>query len=635
MDIFKPLKIGTAEIPNRLIMAPIKTGYGTLNSEVTYLHEAYYRRRVDGEVGAIIVEPLYIDPAGKEHPRQLGISDYRQVKGLRQLVDAIHEGGALAIAHLNHAGRAANPKASGIQPEAPSEIKCPTTGVIPVALTKERISQLILGYVGSARRASEAGFDIIEIQFGHGYLISQFLSPRTNLRNDEYGGSLENRRRFAAEVIVAIREEIGEYPPLIARISASEQVQGGLDIDDAIDLSHFLKRQGINALHVASGAVCDSPAWYFQHMRLPSGKNLEWASLIKESVDLPVIAAGRLGKPADIRRILHEKIIDAVALGRPLIADPDLPKKMRQNRDQDIIQCGACLQGCLAKVKSGNGLECIINPEVGHESEQHRKPEKKKTIVIVGGGPGGMQAALTAKQRGHRVILFDKGDLGGRFNLCHIPPGKKMLRRPLISLTHKIKDSDIELRLFQNAVLEDIISEKPDMVIVATGAIPVDLSIPGLDNPLTSEDILTERKAVGRRILIIGGGMVGLECAEFLASKNHDVTIVELLEDIARDMLPITKKLTVKELNRLDVKIIKSTKISRFEGKKAFAQNGDLEKPLGEYDSVVIAAGMRSVNDLEPSLREKGIEVKVIGDARQPGQIHNAVRDGFDATIES
>jgi len=614
-------------------MAPVKTGYGTLDGEVTYLHQAYYRRRAEGEVGGIIVEPLYVDIAGKEHPRQLGISSFNHIRGLAQLVDTIHKNGVIAIAHLNHAGRVANPEVSGMMPEAPSEIACFNSGLSPVAMSAERIKRLVLAYAGAAKRAAEAGFDLIEIQFGHGYLISQFLSPVINLRRDEYGGSRENRQRFATEVLTAIRREIGEYPPLIARISASEQIDGGADISDAVNLADFLQRRGITAIHVASGSVCDSPAWYYQHMRLPPDKNLDWAGLIKMKVDIPVIVAGRMGRPEDIRRALGRKIVDAVALGRPLIADPDLPRKMRQNRDEDIIQCGACLQGCLARVKSGDGLGCIINPEVGHESEQFKKPRQPKKVVVVGGGPAGIQAALTAAQRGHEVVLFDRNQLGGQFNLSYIPPGKMMMRRPLDSLIHKITNSTVKLHLSKKAELQDILSEKPDIVIIATGAVPIDPSIPGLTNFLSAEDVLTERKSVGKKVLIVGGGMVGLECAEFLAARNHRVTIVELLDDVARDMMQLTKTMTMTALMQAGVDIKTGTRISRFAGGRAFAQNGGREIPLGNYDSVVVAVGMRSLNELGPLLNEMNIEVKVIGDARQPRQIHDAVRDGFEAAV--
>jgi 2,4-dienoyl-CoA reductase-like NADH-dependent reductase (Old Yellow Enzyme family)/thioredoxin reductase len=633
MDVFQPLKLHSTVLPNRLLMAPVKTAFATPDGEVTYNHESYYRRRAEGGAAAIIVEPLYIDKMGKEHPKQLGISSYRHIEGLSRLVNAIHEGGSMAVAHLNHGGRAANPKVTGNPPEAPSAVVCQAKGTTPAVMTVERIKNVILGFAGAARRALEAGFDIIEIQFGLGYLIAQFLSPLTNLRSDEYGGSKENRYRFAEEVLTAIREEVGEDPALIARISATEQVEGGPGIDDAIELAGLLEDHGISAVHVVSGSVCDSPPWYFQHMRLPAGKNLDWAGMIKNEVNVPVIAAGRLGAPADIRHALENEIIDVVALGRPLIADPDLPRKMMENRDEDIIQCGACLQGCLVSVKSGKGIRCIINPEVGNESGKLKTADKPKTVVVVGGGPGGIQAAWTANERGHKVILFDKGQLGGTFNLSYLPPGKEMMKRPLTSLIHRIRSSPVDLRLSTEATVDAILAEKPYLVVIATGAKPAELSIPGLENPLTGEEVLTGKKTVGKRVLIIGGGMVGLECAEFLAERDHEVTVVEILDDIARDMEPITKKLTTRNLERLNAGILTGTKICRFKDKTAFILKENEEVSLGEFDSVVAAVGTTPVDGLVSPLREKGINVEVIGDAKAPGQIFDAVRDGFEIAL--
>lgn len=634
MKVFTSLKIGSAELPNRLIMAPVKTGYGTPEGNVTSRHEAHYRRRADGGVAAIIVEPLYIDNIGKEHPRQLGISSSSHLDGLKSLVTAIHEGGSLAIAHLNHGGRAANPKASGATPEAPSPVKCQPTGITPDPMSEERIEQVIVAFAGAAGRAVETGFDLIELQFGLGYLVAQFLSPATNLRQDGYGGDKNSRRRFAGEVLQAVRSEVGIATPIMTRISASEQVTSGLEIDDTLEFAAFLAKKGVDALHVASGSICDSPAWYFQHMRLPLGKNLEWAGLIKKELRIPVIVAGRLGNPVDIRQALDAEIVDGIALGRPLIADPDLPTKMKESHDEDILQCGACLQGCLGKVRSGEGLGCIVNPEVGHESVKLSLADIQKTVIIVGGGPGGIQAALTASQRGHKVTLFDKGELGGQFNLSFLPPGKEMMLRPLNSLVYRIKSSEINLRLQHEATAEEVIAIHPDVAVVATGSKAILPSITGLDNPLTGEDILTGRRQVGKRVLIIGGGSVGLETAEFLARDDHLVTIVELLEDVARDMLPITRKLTLKALGDSGVKILTETEVTRFEGNRAFVSTEGSEQLLGEFDSVVVALGATSVNTLEPHLRQAGIEVRTIGDAAKPRQIYDAVKDGYDAAME-
>ncbi len=631
MNTFTPLTIGSVKSSNRLLMAPVKTGFGTPEGKVSYRHEAYYRRRAEGGVGAIIVEPCYVDPLGKEHPKQLGISDYEHLEGLQRLASAIHEGGALAVAHLNHAGRAANPKATGLIPEAPSEVPCLMTGATPVAMTEERVEMVALEFAGAARRAAESGFDAVEVQFGLGYLIAQFLSPRTNLRSDLYGGSREHRYRFAAAVLSGIDQEIGGRLPVIARISASEQTPDGMELSDAIDLARFLQERGVAALHVASGSICDSPPWYYQHMRLPLGKNLEWAGMIKKEIEMPVIAVGRLGNPKDIRMALNDGMVDAVALGRPLVADPDLPLKMQENRDDEVVQCGACLQGCLARVKSGKGLGCIVNPDVGLEADQRRTPERQKTIVVVGAGPGGMQAALSADRLGHKTILFEKDELGGQFDLSWRPPGKAMMKRPLDSLLHLVTESGVDIRTSRTATVADIIAENPDVVIIATGATPIIPSIPGLTHPLTGEDVLTERGDVGKRVLIIGGGMVGLETAEFLSHKKHQVTVVELLDEVARDMLDITRKLTLKYLTEAGVRIMTNTEVTRLDGKQVFAITGEKETLLAEFDSVVVAVGTRSVNELEVRLQEKDIEVKVIGDAKAPRQIHDAVTEGFEA----
>ncbi len=633
MDPFLSLKIGSLDISNRLLMAPVKTGYGAMDGQVTEKHEAYYRRRAEGGVGAIIVEPLYIDPRGKEHPKQLGISEDAHVDGLKKLVAVLHEHGTMAIAHINHAGRAANPKAAGAPPEAPSAMTCPSTGATPDVLTPERIGELVHAYARAVSRAKDAGFDAVEIQFGLGYLISQFISQRTNHREDEYGGSEENRYRFAREILEAVHKEVGKNFPLIARISATEQVEGGLTIQDAVALANFLQEHGISALHVVSGSACDSPPWYYQHMRLPSDKNLEWAQVIKQKVGIPVIVAGRMGTPATIRRALDEEMVDAVALGRPLVADPDLPLKMKENRDDDVILCGACLQGCLLKVKSGEGLGCIINPAVGREGEKIPAATSRRKVVVIGGGPAGMQTALTASQRGHDVVLFDKNDLGGQFNLSYLPPGKEMLKGPLTSLIHNVKKSPVTLKLSHPATVDEVLNEKPDVLVLATGAAPIIPPIPGLDNPLTGEDILTEKTNVGKRVLVIGGGMVGLEAAEFLAHRQHEVTVVELLEEVARDMEPITKKLTLGGLVSQGVTIYTGTEVSRVEGKKVYVKKEGKEELLGEFDSIVVAVGTRSVNELEPQLRERGVEVKIIGDAKKPRQVYDAIRDGYDVAV--
>jgi len=389
MTVFDTVRIGDLALSNRLLMAPVKTGFAGPDGTVTEQLLAYYRRRAEGGVAAIIVEPLYIDVVGKEHPRQLAIDSDHTIEGLRRLVDNIHEGGAKVIAHLNHAGRAANPKASGRQPEAPSAVVCTSTGAVPQALDTARIRDLVQAFAQSARRARDVGFDAVEIQCGLGYLVAQFLSSLTNQRTDEYGVGTEQGERFAREVVAAVRKALEDAIPVLARISASEQVDGGLDLNDGRRLARRLVDWGISAVHVVTGSACDTPPWYYQHMSLPEGINQELAGQIKAEVDVPIIVAGRLGDPEHIEEVIRRGQSDLVAMGRPLVADPDLPLKMKEGRSDEIVLCGSCLQGCLASVKAGKGLGCIVNPEVGHESEPETPAQQGRHVVVVGGWADG------------------------------------------------------------------------------------------------------------------------------------------------------------------------------------------------------------------------------------------------------
>jgi 2,4-dienoyl-CoA reductase-like NADH-dependent reductase (Old Yellow Enzyme family)/thioredoxin reductase len=629
---FTPLAIGAVMLPNRIALAPVKTALGGTDGCASRRHVEHYRRRAAGGAGLVIVEPLYVDPLGKEHPKQLGASSDDAIAGLRDVVEAVHSHGALAFAHLNHAGRAANPKAIGGAPEAPSAVACPSTGATPTAMTGERIREIVGAYGQAARRARESGFDGVEIQLGLGYLPAQFLSPRTNRRGDEYGPRGEDRWRFAHEVVAAVRRTLGESRALTARLSAEEKVEGGLALADAVELARRLEEWGVDGLHVVVGSACDSPAWYYQHMALPEGVNEKRAADIRAEVSIPVMAAGRLGDPGRIRSVLGEGGVDAVALGRPLLADPDLPHKMAQGREDEIMACGSCLQGCLAEVKGGGPIGCIVNPEVGHEGVVAPAVALGERLVVVGGGPAGMEAALMGRRAGYEVTLLEgDGRLGGQFALAPVSPGKGAMERPLRSLIRAVQSAGIDVRTRFDATPAAVEALKPDRVVLATGSRPVIPPIPGLDDPLTAADVLTGRRQPGPRVLILGGGLVGIELAEMLAARDHEVVVVELLEDIARDMEAVTRKMTLRRLQELPLTLHTSTRLTRLEDGEAFvvAEGSTDEVSVGSFDSVIVAVGHRSYDPLSAELEKAGLDVAVIGDAVRPGQILDATRTGF------
>jgi len=635
---FTPIRIGPVEMPSRLAMAPVKTALGEPGGLACSRHVAYYQRRAEGGAGLIIVEPLSVDPLGREHPRQLTAHHDHAIDGLRRIVKAIQDKGSLAFAHLNHAGRAANPMAIEGSPEAPSPVACPTSGATPASMSLERIGVVVEAYRKAAGRAREAGFDGVEIQLGLGYLPAQFLSRRTNLRSDEYGPDGEKRWRFVRELVGAVAGAVGNEMALTARLSADERIGGGLCIGDAVGLAKRLELWGVHAVHVVTGSACDSPPWYYQHMALPTGVNESLAARIRGSVSIPVIAAGRLGEPERIREVLGKGMADVVALGRPLVADPDLPRKMREGRDQDIISCGACLQGCLAKVKGGGPIGCIVNPELGRESDVAPPVVGKGyRLVVVGGGPAGMEAALTGHRASARVILFERRpSLGGQFALAPLTPGKQAMARPLRSLVDLVKRTGVEVLTDTEATIDSIRDLKPDHTIVASGSRPYIPPIPGLVDAFTAEQVLQGDREVGHRVLILGGGLVGIEMAEHLSLAGREVTVVELLDDTARDMEAIARKMTRTRLQKLPVTIHTKTRLVRMDGAEAIVEDADggRERSVGHFDSVLVAIGHRPYDPLSEGLRASGLAVTVIGDAAEPGQIFDATQAGRRA-VES
>ncbi|MGK9475786.1 NAD(P)/FAD-dependent oxidoreductase [Melioribacter sp. OK-6-Me] len=610
------------EFRNRLIMSAVKTGYGDGSGKITERHIAFWERR-SRHVAAVIFEPFYIDRRVRELPTQIGIDSDDKIEGHKKLVDTIHKNGALAIAHINHPGRMANPKLEGNIFLSASEIECPNGGKKPKEMTIDDINSVENQYIQAAIRAKNAGYDLIELQFGLGYLIAQFISPDSNKRVDQYGGSFENRLRFGIEILRRIKEETGL--PVIVRLSGDEMYDGGISIEETIRIAKTLENKKVDALHVTSGNVCMSPPWYYQHHFIPKGKNWELSKKIKEAVSVPVIAVGQINEPEDIDTIFNSGSADYVAIGRALIADPDFAGKYLKLLDERIRPCSSCLTGCLGRIKIGKTLQCEINPTVGRELEDIVPSTTKKNYAVVGGGLAGMEAALTLAKRGHNVTLFEKEKLGGQFNYAPLPPGKISLNKQINFYIEEINDSNVKV-IYKEATPEDLIG-KFDGVLIATGSRPFIPKIEGMKKYNWAEIMLDPPH--NKNVLIIGGGSIGVEIASALVDNNNNVTIVEMLDEIARDMELITRKLNLNKLNKAGVKIITDSKVTSCSKDEVRISNKNgTETVLKNIDLCVVAAGMIPDRSLVEKLDGK-IPYYIIGDAEKVGDAVSAIQSGY------
>jgi 2,4-dienoyl-CoA reductase-like NADH-dependent reductase (Old Yellow Enzyme family) len=448
--LFQSLKLGHLVLPNRIVMTTVKLGYSNNKGEVSEPHIAFYKRRAEGGVGLMTTEPMYVQHNGRELPTQLGIHSDELIPGLQQLADAVHSAGGRIMAHINHAGRAANPKLiSEEELVSSSDIHCPSNQVTPQPLMGDGIAKIVSAFSTAARRVREAGFDAIEIPFSHGYLIHQFLSPYTNHREDEYGGSLENRLRFGREIVTMVRDQVGEDFPIIVRMNAKDYVKGGLEVEDTIEIARTLEMLGVQALSITSGTMCESVPFCLYPTGTPKANLLPMAARIREAVSLPVIVAGRIRTPDLACEALATGQTDLIGLGRPFLADPDWVRKTEADDEESILLCAACHQGCLAELRKGEGTHCVFNPLTGRESEIQITPAvRPRDVMVVGGGPAGLEAANIAAQRGHDVTLFEKENrLGGQFALAAKAPHKEGFNEIIDNMVLMAQRAGVEIHL--------------------------------------------------------------------------------------------------------------------------------------------------------------------------------------------
>jgi 2,4-dienoyl-CoA reductase-like NADH-dependent reductase (Old Yellow Enzyme family)/thioredoxin reductase len=614
------------ELRNQFIFAPVKIGYSDKTGVVNERHLEFYNLR-SKHIGAVDPEPLFMDAGLRELPVQIGIDDDNKIEGLKKLTNVIHNNGAKVIAHLNHPGRMANPKIPGNYFWSATDKPCPNGGAIPERMDREMMNKVIELFVTSAKRAVTAGFDFIELQYGHGYLMAQFISPAVNDRTDEYGGSFENRVKFPLEVLDAVINAV--ELPIIVRISGDEIIPNGFHIDEMIKFSKILEDKGVSAIHVSAGSVCSTPPWFFQHMFIPKGKTWELAGKIKENISIPVIFLGRINSEKDIKLLQEKYNADYMAVGRALVADEDFVGKQLGVVDGNVRPCLACAEGCLGGVKAGKGLGCVVNPLVNTGLANIKHAAETKKFAIIGGGLAGMEAAVTLKKRGHEVDLFEKDKLGGQFNLAYLPPNKNSLKEIIDYFVTEIDELKINY-LNKEATHEDINTGGYDGVIMATGAVPAVPPIEGLTEFYWTEFLNDDQLPNGKTVLVIGGGMIGLEVASKLVDANNKVIIVEMLEEIARGMEMIEKALTVKKLKEKGAEIYLNHKVVKVNGSDVTIENNEARKLLTDIDDIVIATGMKSYIPFKYSGK---LPLYTIGDANKVGKAQEAIRDAYELAL--
>ena len=643
--VFQPCKIGSLTIKNRLAMSQMTMNYATEDGLVTDKLIDHYGARAKGGVGLIFVEGTYFTPEGKGYVRQVGLISRKQAAGLKRLTNAVHrlKNDTRIFLQIHHAGGRASSKVTGVQPVAPSAIPAYPGAEMPRALTREELIGLVEAHVEAASRAAEAGFDGVDIHCAHGYLIPSFFSARTNQRTDEYGGDLVGRSRFLLEIIRGIRKRSGEDFPLTIKISGDEYIDGGLGISDMIIVARLAQAAGIDGLIVSAGTVGDMKFKDLNEahkvmrtlpMMTRPGCLVPVAEEFKKALHIPVIAVGRINEVAMAEEILATGRADMVAIGRPLLADPGLPKKAAEGREEEIRPCIACNEGCYKRILQQLDVRCSVNPTLGKEAESAvRSASPVRRILVIGAGPAGMEAACRAGERGHGVTLIEKNAApGGQLLLASVPPGRGDIERFTNYLARRLARSGVKTILNEKASSAVVKRLQPDAVILATGAQPCVLTVPGLraGQGVTAWDVLSGKSTSEGPYLVVGAGLVGCETADYLSDRGGNVTVVEILSAIACDADKDTKAYFEMRFQKNGVKVHTGASLVKMEGRYAIIRQGDLEMRV-ETETVVFAVGAKPDACLDDQLVPAGIPVIKAGDCLKPRRLLDSVEEGFQA----
>ncbi len=662
--LFEPIQIGTMTVKNRIALPSMGLMY-TYDATMTDKIKNFYYERARGGTGLLITGPYAVDKAGGG-PVLVGLDEDRFIPEIKKFNQEVHKIDDVKVAaQIFHSGRYSFSFMTGEQCVSASAIPSRMTGQTPHALTVEEIKELVEKFGAAAGRARESGFDAVEVLACTGYLICQFLSPITNVREDEYGGSFENRTRFILEVIASVRKNVGDDFPVLVRVAGHDYMPESHTNRESAMVCKSLEEAGVNAIDVTGG-------WHETYVpqltfAVPSGAYVYLARGIKEAVNIPVLASNRLGNPVKAEKVLREGSADMICMGRPLITDPHLPNKAKEGRLEDIVQCVGCNQVCFDNVFAGQAVGCMLNPLAGHEGEITVSPaEKPRKVVVAGGGPAGMKAAATAAQRGHKVVLMEaEQEMGGQIKLASETPDKGEFAKITASLVHQVTSAGVTVKTGVKATPENVQAEDPDVVIVATGAKPATPPIPGLDNPKVKQawDIIRgDEEATGKKVVVIGGSATGCETAlivarqgtldpetvsflfyhqaedpELLREKatrgSKEVTIVDMVPRLAENVARTTRWALLKDLKIFNVELMPNTRVTSITDDGVVVEQGEQELLL-PADTVILAAGAAPCRELHDKLAESGLEVHLIGDAKEPRKIVEAIHEGFHSALQ-
>lgn len=644
-NLFSPIKIGPFTLKNRIEASPMGVSDLTPEGYLTRENIALYGRRAAGGAAIVTIgESLVCSKTGKAHGRMIPLDDEEVLPTLIDCIDEIKRHGAIASIELVHAGRRSHPKYNeGGRVYGPSAGDCIYGGPV-IEMDEDIIQHVVESFGDAAEMAKLAGADMCMIHGGHGWIFSQFLSPINNQRTDKYGGSIENRARIALMTVEKIRKKCGNNFPIEFRMSGDEFIEGGMTMEEGIEFAKLLDGK-VDLIHVSATSFHDkdSAQRMFPNMFYPRGCNVFLAEEVKKVVKTPVATVGGLNEPGHMEEIIASGKADIVALARALVADPFLPEKIKTGNADDItpcLRCNLCLSGSFVPyIKYATRVSrCTVNPITGREFEAKyaKSPSKQEKVLVIGGGPGGMQAAVTASERGHEVILCEKSDsLGGALRFGIRPDFKKDVEKLMDVLAKRVRDRAVKVMLNTEANEELIKKINPNVLVIAIGGEPIVPGIPGIDNKnVIIAASMPKNIEIGNKVVIIGGGLVGCEEGIHLKKEGKDVTIIEMRKAAATEAPFLHWRALMMEIEKQNINLLLNTTCTKITDEGVVTINKDGEEKLYEADTILLAVGVKALSNTAVSLAEHVDNYHIIGDCKKPGKILEAIHSGYLAGMD-